>query len=293
MSYVLAWQSVSIAIVPKGSHMWRFLLAGLGTVGGLALLFLGSYGDPTTMLPDPHPTSHVAATPLAGAEACAIPSPAVQPVEAPIERDFLHRGPTPTCPSASATTRCSFSNWRRGSPRRPRIPRPCASTGRSGTARTRRSAPARAGGSGCRVGAGQVAGAARGGGPSAARAAEQVEHRGAEQACAGDGVTAGLSMSSRLRAWIRQAAAEPATPQPPGRQNQQRRAVAERQADAGAGGLSRSARRSVWPSRSRPSPQLVQVQEKAASRCSTGSEGIAAGSSACRPRAAQGPPRPW
>jgi hypothetical protein len=43
-----------MAIVPKGSHMWRFLLAGVGTVGGLALLFLGSFRDPAAILSDPH-----------------------------------------------------------------------------------------------------------------------------------------------------------------------------------------------------------------------------------------------
>ena len=32
--------------------MWRFLLAGLGTVGGLVLLFVGSFGDPATILRD-------------------------------------------------------------------------------------------------------------------------------------------------------------------------------------------------------------------------------------------------
>ena len=41
-----------MAMVPKGSHMWRFLLAGLGTVGGLALLFVGSLGDSATFFRD-------------------------------------------------------------------------------------------------------------------------------------------------------------------------------------------------------------------------------------------------
>ena len=36
----------------KGSHMWRFLLAGLITVGGVLLLFIGSFGVPTTALRD-------------------------------------------------------------------------------------------------------------------------------------------------------------------------------------------------------------------------------------------------
>jgi hypothetical protein len=31
--------------------MWRFLLAGLSTVGGLVLLFAASFGDPMTISP--------------------------------------------------------------------------------------------------------------------------------------------------------------------------------------------------------------------------------------------------
>jgi hypothetical protein len=45
-------QRLSMGITPKGSHMWRILLAGLGTSGGLALLFFGSFGDPSTIWRD-------------------------------------------------------------------------------------------------------------------------------------------------------------------------------------------------------------------------------------------------
>jgi hypothetical protein len=51
-------------MVPNGSHMWRFLLAGLGTVGGLALLFVGSFGDPTTIFRDLRLGSPVEQTPV-------------------------------------------------------------------------------------------------------------------------------------------------------------------------------------------------------------------------------------
>ena len=32
--------------------MWRFLLAGLSTVGGLVLLFVASFGDPMSIMRD-------------------------------------------------------------------------------------------------------------------------------------------------------------------------------------------------------------------------------------------------
>ncbi len=57
--------------------MWRFLLAGLGTIGGLALLFVGTFGDPTTMLGGSRPTSPVDQTPLR-AQATQPPAPAAQ-----------------------------------------------------------------------------------------------------------------------------------------------------------------------------------------------------------------------
>jgi hypothetical protein len=53
-----------MAIVPKGSRMWRFLLAGLGTVVGMALLFVGSFGDPATMLRELRPAAPVEHAPV-------------------------------------------------------------------------------------------------------------------------------------------------------------------------------------------------------------------------------------
>ena len=67
--------------------MWRFLLAGLGTIGGLALLFVGTFGDPTTMLGGSRPTSPVDQTPLR-AQATQPPAPAAQvPEESAVRSD--------------------------------------------------------------------------------------------------------------------------------------------------------------------------------------------------------------
>ena len=67
--------------------MWRFLLAGLGTIGGLALLFVGTFGDPTTMLGGSRPPSPVDQTPLR-AQATQPPAPAAQaPEESAVRSD--------------------------------------------------------------------------------------------------------------------------------------------------------------------------------------------------------------
>jgi hypothetical protein len=44
--------------------MWRFLLAGLATVGGLVLLVLGSLGDPVATLRDTRMAGPVTASPV-------------------------------------------------------------------------------------------------------------------------------------------------------------------------------------------------------------------------------------
>src|SRR6516165_9534194 len=91
-----------MAIVPKGSHMWRFVLAGLGTVGGLGLLFLSSFGDPVTILPDlgsafssdpPRPAPRLT------------PPQAAKPVPAPAQRQQIAQSvdPSPQRPEDSVT----------------------------------------------------------------------------------------------------------------------------------------------------------------------------------------------
>jgi hypothetical protein len=94
--------------------MWRFLLAGLATVGGLILLVLGSLGDPVAKLRDLHmavpvaapATSQIASIPRAisaqqsktaqnadtGAAGTDAPT-ALTPLSAPIVTPPVDRGP--------------------------------------------------------------------------------------------------------------------------------------------------------------------------------------------------------
>ena len=85
-----------MAVVPKGSQMWRFLLAGVGTVGGLALLFLGSFRDPAAILSDPH-SAFLAERSTAKPQAPRSPAPVAQPVETRAE-------PTPAQPPDDAVS---------------------------------------------------------------------------------------------------------------------------------------------------------------------------------------------
>jgi hypothetical protein len=85
-----------MAIVPKGSHMWRFLLAGVGTVGGLALLFLGSFRDPAAILSNPH-TAFMAEHSTAKPQTPQPPARAAQPVETRAQ-------PTPAQPPDDAVS---------------------------------------------------------------------------------------------------------------------------------------------------------------------------------------------
>jgi hypothetical protein len=58
--------------------MWRFLLAGLGTIGGVVLLFFASFGDPAPTLRDLPSSRAVATVPTRPADMASNAIPAEQ-----------------------------------------------------------------------------------------------------------------------------------------------------------------------------------------------------------------------
>jgi hypothetical protein len=63
--------------------MWRFLLAGLGTIGGVVLLFFASFGDPAPSLRDLPSSRVVIAAPTTQAETVESTATATASVELP------------------------------------------------------------------------------------------------------------------------------------------------------------------------------------------------------------------
>jgi hypothetical protein len=64
--------------------MWRFLLAGLGTIGGVVLLLFASFGDPATTSRDLPSSRAVTAAPVTPAETASGAAMAAASVELPV-----------------------------------------------------------------------------------------------------------------------------------------------------------------------------------------------------------------